>query len=150
VASIGGFDKDRRVGGHADWDMLLRIAATGQTFDRAPRAIALYRQHPGAMSLNLDTMYDSARIVLHKIQFYHHDCDECRNRIKLAVRNLRIFYLRTTLLNPTMPRLWHMLLRLFGDPTFTAVLLSSMIRFLKGQLLGRKRPDSMPHRRGAL
>lgn len=48
IGDVGAFDED--LGGHADYELWLRIAASGRTACYVDDRLAIYRQHPTSMS----------------------------------------------------------------------------------------------------
>ncbi len=48
---IGGFASDVRI--VEDWDMWLRLAAAGEAFVCAPKAVVRYRRHPGGLTADV-------------------------------------------------------------------------------------------------
>lgn len=89
---VNGFDTDRQKAGHADWDLLLRVADTGAVFTRVPEVLVAYRVHPDSMSANYMRMYDSGISVLNKIRASHGHCDKCGDRFKRAYHLLDVEY----------------------------------------------------------
>ena len=62
----------------ADWDMWLRIAASGSQFLPVHETRAAYRQHPGGMSANLVKMWETSQEALAANRNHHHHCRQCR------------------------------------------------------------------------
>ena len=85
---VGGFDTDRKKAGHADWDLLLRVAAAGVKFVTVPQAMVSYRVHPASLSGNFMNMFDSGMAVLDKISKQHGRCPACADRFRDAYQHL--------------------------------------------------------------
>src|SRR5205823_4618500 len=60
-----------------DWDMWMRLAASGAKFVRTPDLAVAYRQHGQSMSQNYERMRSSAMSVLRKSETYPHQCAMC-------------------------------------------------------------------------
>jgi glycosyltransferase involved in cell wall biosynthesis len=89
-ASAGLFDVSLR--SCEDWDMWLRLAASGGTFVAVPEAVAIYRHSPGSMSKNRDRMWQMGRAVLRRSATYHGRCALCRRAVRQGLARLRHRY----------------------------------------------------------
>ena len=75
-ANVGLFDVNLR--SLEDWDMWLRLAASGAEFVRTENVSVPYRQYPASMSKNYDRMRQSGVAVLNKSKAYlHPHCKQC-------------------------------------------------------------------------
>jgi len=80
---VGPFDTD--LGGHADWDLWLRVAATGFPVSYLDERLAYYRIHGENMSGNLEHMRATQLLTLRKLFRAFPDtaagavCELCRN-----------------------------------------------------------------------
>lgn len=73
VAGVGGFDE--ALGGHADWDLWLRLAAEGHAASYLDRRLAYYRIHGSNMSADREHMLATRRAALEKLfQRYPERC----------------------------------------------------------------------------
>jgi glycosyltransferase involved in cell wall biosynthesis len=99
----GGFDPDRALSGHEDWELLLRLAAGGARFVTVPRASAYYRVSPTSLSADRRRMYWSGRAVLQRAFAVLHHCPECRRRLAWSRRGFAGMYLGEVLA-PTVRR----------------------------------------------
>lgn len=130
LEAVGGFDPDRRLSGHEDWDLILRVAATGARFTTTPAVLAVYRLHPSSASARFAGMYDSALAVLAKARAAHPPCDRCGDRFRVAVDKYRHDYYPLAMRpalggNPLGRRgraMWkHFLTRGLGSPALVGV-----------------------------
>ena len=62
---VGGFDP--LLGGHADYDLWLRLSAAGCPVEFLPEKLAYYRQHDGQMSRDTDHMRATRVAALEKL-----------------------------------------------------------------------------------
>ena len=62
---VGLFDAE--LGGHADWDLWLRISASGFRAHYIDEKLVYYRIHPASMSRNQEHMLDTRRRTLRKL-----------------------------------------------------------------------------------
>ena len=65
VAAVGGFDET--LGGHADWDLWLRLAAEGHPASYVDRRLVYYRIHGGSMSTDREHMRATRQAALVKL-----------------------------------------------------------------------------------
>jgi glycosyltransferase involved in cell wall biosynthesis len=65
LEQVGCFDAE--LGGHADWDLWLRIAAAGYPARYIDDKLAYYRRHSQSMSLDREHMRDTRRRTLQKL-----------------------------------------------------------------------------------
>ena len=65
VAAVGGFDE--ALGGHADWDLWLRLAAEGHAASYVDRRLAYYRIHGRNMSADREHMRATRQAALEKL-----------------------------------------------------------------------------------
>jgi glycosyltransferase involved in cell wall biosynthesis len=126
VAAVGAFDPDRRLSGHADWDICLRLAASGAKFVVVPAVLASYRIHPNSLSSHYAGMYDSGLAVLEKARASHGHCAKCGTRFEDSIARFNDeymrFYLRPALKSgifarKNRPVLKHFLSRSIGRPS---------------------------------
>ena len=80
---------DTRLGACEDWDMWLRIAATGSRFVAVPAARVRYRNYATSMSKNFPLMWRSGNRVLASAARVHGDCAECRRAQPRGVASWR-------------------------------------------------------------
>ena len=80
LANSGLFDVQRRAA--EDWDMWMRLAATGAKFVRTEGVSVPYRFYGGSMSRNFETMRCEGLKVLKKAESYHQNCAECRRHLR--------------------------------------------------------------------
>jgi glycosyltransferase involved in cell wall biosynthesis len=92
MRAAGGFDT--RLRSHEDWDLWLRLAASGAKFQRVNGEVAAYRQTPASMSRNISGMRESAIIVLAKQRHTHNRCETCRRVLGEHLAFLRDDYVR--------------------------------------------------------
>ena len=109
--AAGGFDPALRA--HEDWDLLVRLAGRGLPFASTPTPVAVYRRHANSNSCNGRRMLQTALAVLDKASGQHHNCAECRTRIRRARRAFRFLFVRDTLWaelrsRPGPAKLWNM------------------------------------------
>jgi glycosyltransferase involved in cell wall biosynthesis len=76
-----------------DWDMWIRLAASGCRFEAVPDAVAAYRNYPGSMSRNADRMWLTGLAVLRKHQDWHRNCGDCRRSIRQGRHHMRSYTL---------------------------------------------------------
>ncbi len=89
VEAVGRFDPDRRLNGHEDWDLLLRIAGSGAKFEGITGHWCAYRDSPGSSSKQNRRMYDTGRVLLSKAVRIHPGCRQCR---RLFAESRLVFY----------------------------------------------------------
>jgi glycosyltransferase involved in cell wall biosynthesis len=80
---------DTRLEACEDWDMWLRIAATGSRFIAVPAARVRYRNYATSMSKNFPLMWRSGNRVLASAARVHRDCAECRRAQPRGVSSWR-------------------------------------------------------------
>jgi hypothetical protein len=92
VLAVRGFEEDRKLSGHEDWDLLLRLAAAGNRFVTVRDEVAAYRVTGLSVSWNVPRMFASGMLALRRACGLHRDCPECRKAIGLGRKNQRRFY----------------------------------------------------------
>lgn len=75
-ARVGLFDCALR--SCEDWDMWLKVAATGIAFRHVAGEHAFYRRYSGTMSRNYSMMWESGQTVLRRYSGLHGACSRCR------------------------------------------------------------------------
>jgi glycosyltransferase involved in cell wall biosynthesis len=142
IDAAGGFDPDRKMSGHEDWDLLLRIAAAGTRFFAIPQVLAAYRFHSESASVRYTSMYDSAIAVLDKTRLIHPPCAVCGTRFRDAYRKMEAAYAKAFLkpaltqnpLGASGRKMWgHFLRRSAQRPSLAMAVVK---RFLSG--IGRR------------
>jgi GT2 family glycosyltransferase len=86
-ARAGLFDVSIRCG--EDWDLWIRLAATGHQFLAVPEALAVYRRYPGSVSTSPVLWRLDAPLVLQKSRVYHGRCRLCQKAIGRATDKIR-------------------------------------------------------------
>jgi glycosyltransferase involved in cell wall biosynthesis len=144
VLRIGGFDPDRALSGHEDWDLLLRLAASGERFISVPDALSMYRVSAGSLSANRRRMYWSGRAVLQRAWARIRRCPECRVRLIRSQRGFATMYLREVLW-PSVRDNRSVRGRISALAQFTSDLKRdpALGRRLVGQCLSRMRADNV-------
>ncbi|MDP2342914.1 MAG: glycosyltransferase [Deltaproteobacteria bacterium] len=89
-ARLGGFRVSMRH--HEDWELWLRLAASGARFRVVPGVHAIHRNRAGSASTNSAAMLSSALFVLAAAEAQH-GCVECRRRAKAGRRAHRRHWL---------------------------------------------------------
>jgi glycosyltransferase involved in cell wall biosynthesis len=89
-ARAGLFDVS--LGWSEDWDMWIRLAASGCAFVPVPDAVAIYRVYPASRSHRFDGTWQTGLAVLQKSQTYHgRTCALCRRALARGREGLRRF-----------------------------------------------------------
>src|SRR5205085_11333544 len=78
--AVGWFDEN--LGGHADYDLWLRISATGHHALYLDNKLVYYRTHNGSMSRNWQHMFSTRQAALEKIARF------CPDRFAQAVNRM--------------------------------------------------------------
>ncbi len=84
VAAVGGFDE--ALGGHADWDLWLRLAAEGHAAGYVDRRLAYYRIHGGSMSTDREHMRATRQAALRKL--FEHYPGRCADAAAHLIQSL--------------------------------------------------------------
>ena len=157
VQGVGGFDPDRRLNGHEDWDLLLRLAAAGHRFATVPGATSAYRSYAGSSSRQHLRMYDTGHAVLAKTRAYHPPCPACGDRYDRAAAVLRDWHGWQALApfldgsaawTGAAPVLRHLLRRARRDPRLIPVIARKAARRVAGRLLRAAYPAAFGRPRG--
>jgi glycosyltransferase involved in cell wall biosynthesis len=86
---FGNFDETLR--SCEDWDMWLRIAASGAEFVRVPGYYACYRQHGQSMTMNHQRMLNHGYGVIRRNAQRHGNCKKCRESSRLGLKNFSFY-----------------------------------------------------------
>lgn len=83
---VGNFDESLR--SCEDWDMWLRIAATGRGLAQVEGHFVYYRQHGQSMTTNYTRMLDCGLRVIRKYGAAHGSCGKCVGSLAIGELNL--------------------------------------------------------------
>jgi glycosyltransferase involved in cell wall biosynthesis len=83
---VGNFDESLR--SCEDWDMWLRIAATGRDLVQVEGHFVYYRQHGQSMTTNYTRMLDCGLGVIRKYGAAHGSCEKCVESLDIGELNL--------------------------------------------------------------
>jgi glycosyltransferase involved in cell wall biosynthesis len=91
---------DTQLRAFEDWDLWIRLAASGARFVPADGAVVAYRQLPGSMSKHYDRMRQAGAAVMAKA-IAHPNCPACHHARMEGRRSLR-YHLYVNLLEPEL------------------------------------------------
>ena len=102
--NAGYFDETMR--SCEDWDMWLRITATGARFKRIDGFFACYRMQPESMTCNYNRMLSHGYRVITKHSHLHKNCQSCIQAAQHGKRNFS-YYVWNLTQGPQVNRLYN-------------------------------------------
>ena len=113
LLAVGGYDE--RLWNAQDWELWLRVAASGRRFLRVPGTLAVHRDHPGSLSTDLERARRAVQQVYRIVEEDWEIDDEIRTLSRQFAERGRSLRMRDVVARVTRPArsvmqrrtLWH-------------------------------------------